>query len=307
MNYRHAYHAGNFADVTKHIGLLCLLDRLRAKDKPFCVLDTHGGRGGYDLESTEARRSGEAVGGILRLDRMTSLPEAAQRLLDLVRSLQPESGSVRFYPGSPEIIRRRLREDDRAVVCELQPQEARCLRARYAADRRVAVHHRDGYAAIRALLPPTPRRGFVFIDPPYEAPDEFDRVTAAVAEGLRRWPGGIFLVWYPIKDTRELNRFRRTLATGDFGPVMTAEFTVRSADHSARLNGSGLAVVHPPWGLEGILARIWSELPRLLGKEDTARADIRWLHPPDGGASSAARDWRHDRRLAGSPVHRGRC
>lgn len=296
MNYRHVYHAGNFADVTKHLGLLCLLERMLGKEKPFCVMESHAGRGRYDLESAEARRSKEADTGIGRLTRQRNLPHAVRALLAIVRQAQADPGRLRYYPGSPEIITRRLRSGDRAVFCELQPGEAGLLRDRYASDARVAVHQRDGYEAIKALLPPTPRRGFVFIDPPFEQPDEYETLLCALDAGLRRWPGGIFVVWYPIKDTRDLRRFRRRLDNGS-SPAMTAEFTVRRADHAGRLNGSGLAFVQPPWRFDQSLAPLWSRLPELLGEDGGASAEIRWLRPqPDG----TVRNDRGRRRRGGS-------
>lgn len=287
MNYRHAFHAGNFADVAKHVGLMCLLERLAAKAKPFAYVDTHAGAGFYDLSSGEARRSGEADHGIRELASGPATDGPIGRYLKLIRSVQPRPGEIRVYPGSPMIARQVMREDDRALVCEIHPEQARLLRQNLAGDRRFGVHHRDGYEALEALLPPTPRRGVVLIDPPYEDADEFGRLLPALEKGARRWPTGIFMVWYPIKHRRELRGFYRSLAAAGLGPVLLAELAVRPADSGGRLNGSGLAVIRPPWQFDRELSSTWPELARRLGA-DTARADVRWLSRAGSGDAPGA-------------------
>ena len=202
MNYRHAFHAGNHADVLKHVVLLALLEALERKATPYFVLDTHAGRGRYLLQSEQASKTGEAQTGIFRLFVLHGLPALLQRYLKRIQADNPV-GALIAYPGSPLITAQFLRADDRLVACELQPEEAHALTTLFDHDRRVTVRQSDGYAAIKAMLPPKERRGLVLIDPPYEAQDEeFAVILAALKEGLARWPTGIYAIWYPIKQRR---------------------------------------------------------------------------------------------------------
>jgi len=307
MNYRHAFHAGNFADVAKHLGLICVLERLAAKAKPFSYFETHAGRGRYNIDGTEARRSGEAEQGIRRLAAGPQASGVIGRYLDLVRSFQPGADTLSIYPGSPLIAKRLLRECDRAQLCELQPAELRMLRQNVGDDRRFGIHQRDGYEALGALLPPTPRRGMVLIDPPYEQENEQQRLVPALESATRKWPVGIFMVWYPIKHRRDLRAFYRQLADAGFGSVLLAELMIRPDDSRARLNGSGLAFIRPPWQLDRSLASTWAELARRLG-DDGARTDVRWLSrsapaaatPDETGPRPARRARAHASR-AGRP------
>jgi len=305
MNYRHAFHAGNFADVAKHLGLICVLERLAAKAKPFSYFETHAGRGRYNIDGTEARRSGEAEQGIRRLATGPNASGVIGRYLDLVRSFQPAPGTLSIYPGSPLIARSLLREGDRAQLCELQPEELRMLRQNMGDDRRFGIHQRDGYEALGALLPPTPRRGMVLIDPPYEKEDELQRLVPALEAATRKWPTGIFMVWYPIKHRRDLRAFYRQLSSGGFGSVLLAELTIRPDDSRARLNGSGLAFIRPPWQLDRLLASTWAELARRLGDEG-AKIDVRWLSRSTPAAAkpdeSGPRSGRPSRAPASRPV-----
>ncbi len=239
MNYRHAFHAGNFADCFKHAVLVWLLQAMARKDKPFAVFDTHAGAGYYDLAAGEAERTGEWRRGIGRLlggDRPAALAEYL-RLID----------ALGLYPGSPAIARALLRPADRLVACELHPEEAAALRRRFARDQQVAVHERDGYAALKAFLPPQERRGLFLIDPPYEAADEFDQLTAALHMGYAKFPSGVFAAWYPIKHRAPVRQFHDTVRAGPMRDVVALEFLLREALDPSRLNGCGLLVVNPPW------------------------------------------------------------
>lgn len=306
MNYRHVFHAGNFADVAKHVGLVCLLGRLAAKGKPFAYVETHSGAGRYDLAAGEARRSGEADHGIRKLASGPPPRGALGRYLELIRSFQNRSGGIEVYPGSPMIAQQMMGESDRALVCEIDPEQCRLLRQNLAGDRRFGVHHRDGYEALQALLPPMPRRGLVLIDPPYEDAGELKRLFPALEKGGRRWPTGIFMVWYPIKHRRELRGFYRSLATARLGPVLLAELMVRPADSGGRLNGSGLAFIRPPWQFDRDLSSVWPELAGRLGG-DSARADVRWLsRAAHGAADGPGRAKRAPRRAAVSGMVRPR-
>ena len=221
MNYRHAYHAGSHIDVFKHAVLVWLLDHLRKKAKGFTVLDTHAGAGRYDLTAIEAQKTGEAADGIGRVIGK-DIPAAAA-YLDLIRRLNPDG--LRTYPGSPAIIAAFLRDDDGLIACELHEEEAAKLRRAFRGDPRVAVHLRDGYEAITAFVPPPSRRGLVFIDPPYEKDDRdaWRRVARRMNAGLRKWPGGTFAAWYPLKDRSGIDQIRSAYDNGN-PPTLAVEF-----------------------------------------------------------------------------------
>ncbi|WIM09724.1 23S rRNA (adenine(2030)-N(6))-methyltransferase RlmJ [Enhydrobacter sp.] len=252
MNYRHGFHAGNFADVLKHVALVELLRLLTAKDKGLFVLDTHAGAGGYDLVGEQARRTGEAEAGILRLaaaDR-TGMPPAVARYLAAVaaydRKFGPPQDALRHYPGSPRLIRAGLRPGDRFVACELHPGAALALKREFAGDRAVEVRHADGYRVLKALLPPPERRGLVLIDPPFEAVDELDRVARALRHGLRRFATGCYAAWYPVKDATA-----PTLATPpQRTSLVTLDLKLGEAAAPGKLAACGLTVINPPWKFE---------------------------------------------------------
>ncbi|MEN1939668.1 23S rRNA (adenine(2030)-N(6))-methyltransferase RlmJ [Luteimonas sp. MJ246] len=284
MNYRHAFHAGNHADVLKHVVLLALCDALVAKPAPLFALDTHAGRGLYHLAGASAKRTGEADDGIARLFAEMPKDPLLRRYLDAVRACRQEHGAD-AYPGSPWLLAHALRPDDRIACCELQPEEAKVLGATFASDRRVRVHGGDGYAAMRALLPPRDGetrigRGLVLVDPPYETQlAEFDDSLAAIREGLRRFPQGVFALWYPIKLRRTLGPFQRRAADLPAKSALLAELMVRPDDSPLRMNGSGLLVVNPPWQFDAVLEPALAALARALG-ERGASARLHWLRSP---------------------------
>ena len=260
MNYRHAFHAGNHADVFKHAALTLVVERLLEKPQPFAVLDTHAGIGLYDLTSDEARRSPEYLEGAARLmgRELASAPSYGR----LLQAMNPDG--LKAYPGSPEIVRRLMRPDDRLILCELHPADAAELKARYLSDERVAVHRRDGYEAIGGLLPPTPRRGLVLIDPPFERTDETARLVRALQTGLKRWPTGIFMAWHPSKDPAVARALRAAAEAGGWPKALHAELTPYGADE-ASLPGGGLLIVNAPWKLDEALESLCEELSRVLG------------------------------------------
>ena len=277
MNYRHAFHAGNFADVFKHAILLALLDSLTAKDKPLCCFDTHAGRGRYALDEVEAGKTGEWRDGIGRLFDDPEPPPPLRRYLDAIRACNPDD-TPRTYPGSPLLAAQALRAGDRLVLCETQDGEAAALRALFREDPRVHVHQRDGYAALRALLPPAERRGLVLIDPPFEAQEgEFAIIEAALGSAHARWPNGVYAVWYPIKAHRVIARFHRHMASGPFDKVLVAELLVRPDDSPLRLNGCGMLIANPPWKLDAMLARLLPALRVALAQSAGASESLRWL------------------------------
>jgi 23S rRNA (adenine2030-N6)-methyltransferase len=276
VNYRHAYHAGNFADVVKHAALALVLEHLAAKDKPFAVLDTHAGIGRYDLAAVEAEKTGEYRNGILKvLER----PHAALApYLRVVAALNPGRASPRIYPGSPELIARLTRPQDRIQLVELHPEDAAALAAAYACDKRVAVYGEDGYAALKALLPPQPRRGLVLIDPPFEVADEFARLARGLRHAHRRFATGIYLLWYPIKARAPVAAFHAEVAQGDIRRIMVAELLRRPDDDPERFNGCGLVIVNAPWRFAETMRKLLDWLRMRLAPE-WGRARVEMLVP----------------------------
>jgi 23S rRNA (adenine2030-N6)-methyltransferase len=284
MNYRHAFHAGNHADVLKHVVLLALCDALTAKPSPCFALDTHAGRGLYALDADAALRTGEAAGGIERLLVLPPLEPLLARYLAAVRACRAQHGE-HSYPGSPWLLAQALRDNDRIACCELQPDEAAALKRNFASDARVAVHQRDGYAALKALLPPRSGevkfgRGLVLVDPPYEAQlDEFDTALEALRDGLARWPQATYALWYPVKQRRVLKPFFREAATLPAKSALLVELLVRPDDSPLRMNGSGLLLLNPPWQFDAALAPTLAVLRDILG-EAGASMRLEWLREP---------------------------
>ena len=282
MNYRHAFHAGNHADVLKHVVLLAACDALAAKPAPCFALDTHAGRGLYRLAGEQARRSGEAEGGIARL-RDAAAPLVGRYLRAVAACRQAHGEDA--YPGSPWLLAHALRPQDRIACCELQTEETAALRALLGHDARVSVHAGDGYAALRALLPPRRdgarmARGLVLMDPPYEAQlHEFDLALDALREGLARWPQATFALWYPVKRGRDLRPFHRRAAALPAKSALACELLVRPDDSPLRMNGSGLLLLNPPWRLDAALVPALDALRAALD-EGGGRTRLDWLRRP---------------------------
>lgn len=275
MNYRHAYHAGNAADVLKHAVVAMILDYLKAKPAPFMVLDAHAGRGDYDLTDVPAQKTGEAAEGIAALSGRPAPHPALAVYLDAVAALNPD-GVLRRYPGSPRLAQMLLRPQDRLVCSELHPEEHQALKRAFAGESRVAVHHQDAYAALKAHLPPREKRGLVLLDPPFEQTDEFDRLAAGLALAHRRWPNGVFVLWHPIKERPAVWRFHDALLAAAIPRMLTAELTVHPEDTHLRLNGSGLVIVNPPWRLAETLAEALPALHAAL-PHDGGGGRVAWL------------------------------
>jgi 23S rRNA (adenine2030-N6)-methyltransferase len=272
VNYRHAFHAGNFADVHKHVVLLALLERLKQKPKPLLYLDTHAGRGSYDLRAEDATRGGEWREGIARL---AGRPVRSADLLRYLQATHATSATPTCYPGSPLVALGALREGDRAVLVEQQPAEAQALKQATSGRRNVAIVCGDGYAALKTYLPPRENRGLVLIDPPYEADTEFADAEQALRLGLSRWPNGVFALWYPIKAGAQSQRLNAALQTSGLRKLLRLELTVRPADSPIGLNGSGLVIANPPWKFDGEIREALEELHAVLGGNGASRVD--WL------------------------------
>ena len=295
MNYRHHFHAGNFADVMKHVFVIQLARALQRKPKGVLFLDTHAGRGSYDLElagrGDSLAREPEHPAGIGRVWSGAGASPALAEYLSLVRnfdrgardeqepggSAQSPPASPRYYPGSPWLLKLLARDTDRLALCERHPEEFQALRSRFDWVPRTSVHEMDGYTALRAMLPPPERRALVLIDPSYEAEDETSLLVSAVGEALRRFPSGLYVIWYPITERFRSQGFFRDIAGLPLPPALALELVVDP--DSASLKGCGLVVLNPPWHFDEEAMPILAELARMMGCSPTAAGQVRWLAP----------------------------
>lgn len=258
MNYRHIYHAGNFADVLKHSVLALAVEHLKLKPAPFRVIDTHAGIGRYDLASEQAQKTGEWHDGIGRLIGRDDVPENVEAVLapylGAVRAEGPDSADLKVYPGSPLIARRLMRRGDSLVVNELHPEDFASLKQLFAGDPQTKVLNLDGWAALKSLLPPKERRGIVLVDPPFEQSGEFQRLALGLRDAHKRFATGTVMLWYPIKDASITRRFHETLSQLGIAKLLAAELFIREPVNSDILNGTGLVVFNPPFTLHDKLA-----------------------------------------------------
>jgi len=279
MNYRHAFHAGNFADVVKHAVLARLLLHLCAKPAAFRAIDTHAGAGLYDLAGPEAARSGEWHAGIERLLAARidgSLRPLLAPYLDAVVGCNPP-GRLTAYPGSPALVRAFLRAQDRLVACELEPAAAAALKRNFAGDRRIKVIAIDGWTALNAYVPPKERRGLVLIDPPFEDSGEFPRLAQGLEAAQHKWASGTYLLWYPIKTREQPDALARRLRRSGIGKILRAEIGIGPLVEPSGLSGCGLIVVNPPWTLEPELRIMLPALAAVLSAADAGAARIDWI------------------------------
>jgi 23S rRNA (adenine2030-N6)-methyltransferase len=276
LSYRHIFHAGNFADVFKHVLLSLLLQGLKRKDKPFFYLDSHAGCGRYDLTSSAAQKNREYAAGIGRLWQRRDAPAALQPYLEAVAALNPSDG-LRQYPGSPWIARHSLRPGDRMVLCELHPSDFPRLEQAFAGDPQVQVRHMDGYQALKACLPPPERRGLVHIDPAFELADERQRLLEALQMAHRRWATGIYAVWFPLIDPDLAEAFYRRLRGSGIGKILLVELCVARESAGLGMYGTGMAIVNPPWQLDEDLTRLLPYLHSVLAEPGQGRWRVAWL------------------------------
>lgn len=279
MNYRHAYHAGNFADVVKHVVLCRMLVHLREKPAPFRVVDTHAGAGRYELGGPEASKTGEWRDGIDRLLRAKLAPPVQTLLapyLDTIAALNPDS-RLAVYPGSPALVQALLRRHDRLIACELEPQAAAALRGHLRGDPRAKAIAIDGWTALTAYVPPNERRGLVLIDPPFEQPDEFSRLVQGLAAAHRKWATGVYLLWYPIKEAAEVAAFARKLVRTDIARMLRVELMANPGASEGALRGCGLIVVNPPWMLHTELQTLLPALAQVLSRGAPGNPRLEWL------------------------------
>lgn len=279
MNYRHIYHAGNFADVLKHAVLALLIRYMQKKDKAFRVLDTHAGIGLYDLSSEEAQKTGEWKDGIGRLLEAELAPQVAailQPYLEAVREVNPD-GTVKFYPGSPKLARSLFRPQDRLAAMELHPEDCRRLSRLFEGDYQVRVTELDGWLSLGAHLPPKEKRGLVLVDPPFEIEGEYERLANGLATAYRRFPGGTYCLWYPLKKGAPIKQFHETLQALDIPKMLCTELSVRSERETTGLSGSGLIIVNPPFTLKDELHRLLPALKDILAQDRFASTRTFWL------------------------------
>jgi len=279
MNYRHAYHAGNFADVVKHIILTRIVLYLQRKDQAFRVIDTHAGIGRYDLQGIEAGKTNEWQGGVGRLVEAkldAAVAELIKPYLDIVRA-ENADGAMRHYPGSPLIVRHLLRRQDRLVALELHPEDAEMLAEIFAGDIQVRVTELDGWLALGAHLPPKEKRGLVLVDPPFEVAGEFDRLVDGLVRAHKRFSGGTFALWYPVKDRQEVRRFVTALHVTGIPKILRTELTIRAPSPEPRLDGTGMIIVNPPYTLEYELRTILPVLSKILGEAQGGGFTLDWI------------------------------
>ncbi|CAH1656459.1 Ribosomal RNA large subunit methyltransferase J [Hyphomicrobiales bacterium] len=278
MNYRHGYHAGNFADVMKHVLLTRILAHLLKKEAAFRVIDTHAGVGLHDLDSEEAQRTGEWRDGIGRLDEpfaddIEALLQPYRQAVGAVRATNPAA-----YPGSPMITRLMLRRQDRAIVVERHPEDAARLATLFLRDRQVKALELDGWTALHAMIPPKERRGLVLIDPPFEEVGELARLGREMLKAQTKWETGIFAGWYPIKDPADADRFAGDLAAGARTGTLRLELMIETRIDPTRLNGCGLVVINPPWKLAEEAEILLPALAERLARDGRAGFRCEWLH-----------------------------
>jgi 23S rRNA (adenine2030-N6)-methyltransferase len=277
MNYRHAYHAGNFADVLKHVVETGVLEYLQRKEAPLFYLDTHAGRGRYRRDDPAMQQGKEFLTGVVRVLGADHAPALVARYLGVVRADTTPAGELASYPGSPLVAQALLRAQDRAALCELEAGELALLRQALGRDPRFHLHQRDGYEALGALLPPRERRGLVLIDPPYEDPAEFARLADGLRTALARWPSGVVAAWYPLARRGGAAGFLRNCQAELTRPALLAELTLRPADSPVGMYGAGVLVINPPWQLDAALSEALAWLAGALSPQARSRLD--WLVP----------------------------
>ena len=278
LAYRHLFHAGNFADVFKHVLLARLLIALGKKDKPYCYLDTHAGIGRYDLTHAWAQKAREYETGIGRLWERDDIPPALAPYLDTVKA-ENTGRKLRFYPGSPRIAKRFVRPIDRIVLSELNKTDFAALKTLFERERRIAAHLLDGYQALKAFLPPKERRGLVLIDSSFDRAGEFARITEALSEAHARWETGMVAIWYPLMEAAAMRNFEHDIGKLGIRKILKLELKIRERDLNATIPGCGMLIVNPPWHFEDearpLLRWLWSA----LSDKGAGGASVNWLVP----------------------------
>lgn len=278
LSYRHSFHAGNFADVLKHAVLALVLEGLRRKETPFCFIDTHAGVGRYDVKSAPAEKTGEWREGIGRIWSEPNPPAELSPYLAAVRAMN-RGPALRFYPGSPRVARHLLRPQDRMVLMELHPSDVPLLQREFEGDRQVGVHHQDCYRGLKAFIPPREKRGLVLFDPAYEVKEEYEQVIDALLAAHKRWPTGVYALWYPILARATVDRMHRQLRDSGIRRILYAELSIRPDDTPFGMNGSGMLLINPPWQLDEQLQSLLPWLWQRLDQQQKGRWSLEWLVP----------------------------
>ena len=282
LSYRHAFHAGNSADVHKHIILSVIVQSLLNKDSPFCYLDTHAAASCYDLYSTEAQKNAEFRHGILRLwQEQGNAPTAVRAYLAAVQAanLRHSGDVLRYYPGSPRIVRHFLRTQDRMILTELHTADFQRLQKEFASDRQVSVHCLDAYQGLKAFLPPKERRGLVLIDPAYENRDEAARMIKGLQIAYKRWSNGVFMLWFPITNNSALDTFYQGLEKSGIRKILSCEFCLQAPVTARRLSGSVMIIINPPWRVDNTLQEIQPWLIDTLAEDGKGSQKVEWRIP----------------------------
>lgn len=285
LSYRHAFHAGNHADIFKHSVLSLIVRYITKKPKPFSYIDSHAGAGIYNLESNESRKTGEAANGIEHILSLSDIPELLLPYVEICKSLHETN---RTYPGSPEIVRTLSRNEDQLTLMELHSAEIENLKDNMGGDPRIHIHHRDGYAGLNALCPPEPKRGFALIDPSYETVSDYSKTAETIIKINKKWPVGTIILWYPIVPRRisELSALKDRLYTSAIPNILCTELMVHplpetiDEDSEWGLAGSGLLILNPPWKLAEELQEILPWLAQTLGEEVKGSWSVEWLSEP---------------------------
>lgn len=277
LSYRHSFHAGNHADVLKHLVLTLILSALKQKEKGFFYLDTHAGTGRYSLMSAEAEKTGEYIEGIARLWDRTDLPEEVALYLNEIKKIN--SGKLRFYTGSPLLAVQQLRAQDRALLTELHPNDFPLLRNEFAKHDNVVTKRENGFQQLKAALPPKEKRGLVLIDPPYELKEDYELVVQAIIEGYKRFATGVYAIWYPVVLRQHTKRIVRGLQATGIRKILQVELAVRPDSDQRGMTASGMIVINPPWQLESQMKKVLPYLTEVLVPEGTGDWTVSWITP----------------------------
>ncbi|EOU3900476.1 23S rRNA (adenine(2030)-N(6))-methyltransferase RlmJ [Proteus mirabilis] len=278
LSYRHSFHAGNHADVLKHIVQTLIIESLKEKEKPFLYLDTHAGAGRYQLTNAHATRTGEYLEGIARLWQQEEVPELILPYLEAVGSLNT-SDELRYYPGSPLLAAKLLREQDLLMLTELHPTDFPLLRTEFSRDKRVRVCREDGFGQLKSKLPPASRRGFALIDPPYELKQDYSAVVKGIVEGYKRFATGTYAIWYPVVHRQQIKRMLKELEATGIRKILQIELAVKPDSDQLGMTASGMIVINPLWKLASQMASILPWLHKTLVPEGTGHTLVEWVVP----------------------------
>lgn len=277
LSYRHSFHAGNHADVVKHIVQSLILNALQQKEKPFVYHDTHSGVGRYDLTHEWSEKTGEFKQGIARLWQQDNVPAEIQSYLDAIKTLN-QGEDLRYYPGSPRVARAHIRQQDRMVLTELHPSDYPLLEQEFHRDRQVSIYKEDGFQRLKASLPPKERRGLVLIDPPYELAKEYRDVVNAIAQSYKRWATGIYAIWYPVVNRCDIEDMIEGLEGLGINKILQIELGVSPDSNERGMTASGMIVINPPWKLESQMKEILPFLQQAIAPA-TGHYKVEWIVP----------------------------